>query len=280
MDSSSQSILARAVLTVLRPLLRVLIRNEVSHAQFSELARQAYVEVAYDHFSLPNRKMTYARAAVLTGLSRKEVVRLNAQRTAEVQLKQSTPNRALRVINGWMNDAEFLTAEGEPAVLPIQGAERSFSALVARYSGDITLGAVLDELERVGIVSRSDNDRVKLESQGYIPKDSELQKVQILATCAADLMSTAVHNLEDEKGDARFQRQLVYDNVPADVATDFRRIGEKKAMELLVELNQLLDSANRNHVPANTDKSSRVGMGVYYFENTNKPGTEKDEDQA
>ncbi len=280
MDSNAQSILTKAVLTVLRPLLRVLIRNEVSHAQFSELARQAYVDVAYEHFSIPNRKMTYARAAVLTGLSRKEVVRLNALRNADVKLKQSTPNRALRVINGWMHDAEFHTADGQPADLPIQGPTGSFSALVARYSGDITLGAVLDELARVGIVSRLENHHVRLESQGYIPKDNELQKVQILATCAADLLGTAAHNLENEQGDTRFQRQLVYDNVPHDVAGEFRIIGEKKAMELLVELNQLLDRAIRHDAAPNTDRTSRVGMGIYYFENQGNPRDTDHEDQA
>lgn len=280
MDANAQSILTKAVLTVLRPLLRVLIRNEVSHAQFSELARQAYVDVAYDHFTIPNRKMTYARAAVLTGLSRKEVVRLNALRDADVKLKQSTPNRALRVINGWMHDAEFQTPDGLPDVLPVQGPIGSFSALVARYSGDITLGAVLDELERVGIVSRLEDQRVRLESQGYIPKDNELQKVQILATCAADLLGTAAHNLEIGQDDARFQRQLVYDKVPTDIANEFRLIGERKAMELLVELNQLLDSAIRDGAPTTSEDTSRVGMGIYYFENQSNLKDSDHEDQT
>ena len=63
-------------------------------------------------------------------------------------------------------------------MLPLHGDTASFSALVARYSGDITLGAILDELIRIGVVSRDSRDRVHLESLGYIPQEDELEKIR------------------------------------------------------------------------------------------------------
>ncbi|MFK7993821.1 MAG: DUF6502 family protein [Granulosicoccus sp.] len=269
MKEEAKSIIARAVLAILKPLLRVLIKNEISHAEFAELARQAYVDVAYEHFAIPNRKMTYARAAVLTGLSRKEVVRLHALREADNVLIRSSPNRAMRVINGWMSDEEFLDNHGRPATLPVQGQTRSFAALCTRYSGDITLGAVLDELTRVGVASRLDGDRVRLDSQGYIPREDELEKINVLSTCAADLLGSAVHNLEHGASDPRFQRQIVYPSVASDIADQFREHSESQALQLLQELNQLLSSSKTN------DKDSverkRVGLGIYYFESKAKP---------
>jgi len=264
MSFTPKSILARAVLTVLKPLLRVLIRNEISQPEFAELSRQAYVDVAYDHFALEGKKMTYARVAVLTGLSRKEVVRLSKVREAEELSIQSTPNRAMRVINGWMNDAEFLDKNDQPAVLPLQGESGSFSALVARYSGDITLGAVIDELERIGVASRLDKHRVQLDKQGYIPQTDELEKIKVLATCASDLLGSGVHNIEHGDVAPRFQRQIVYPEVPAHAVKEFQRLGEKRANELLQELNQLLASG----IPENPDHTmtKRVGLGIYYFE--------------
>lgn len=265
MKEEATSVLARAVLAVLKPLLRVLIKNEISHADFAELARQAYVDVAYEHFTIPDRKMTYARAAVLTGLSRKEVVRLNALREEHGVLTRSSPNRAMRVINGWMNDDEFLDDQGNPLILSVQGNVRSFSALCARYSGDITLGAVLDELVRIGVVSRLDDDRVRLDSQGYIPQEDELEKIRVLATCTADLLGSAVHNLEHGTEDPRFQRQIVYPNVAADVAEKFRNQSEAQSMKLLLELNQLLSTAKTEE--NSSVERKRVGLGIYYFEN-------------
>ena len=52
------------------------MRHEFSHSEMTEMVRKTYVEVAYDVFAVPDRRMTYSRAALLTGLSRKEVVRL------------------------------------------------------------------------------------------------------------------------------------------------------------------------------------------------------------
>ncbi|MEE9318885.1 MAG: DUF6502 family protein [Granulosicoccus sp.] len=264
MKGNSRQVLIRAVVTVLKPLIRVLIRNEVSHSDFSELARQAYVDVAYEHFGISGRKTTYSRVSVLTGISRKEVVRLNGLRDAQGELTRSAPNRAMRVINGWMSDSEFLNKSGLPRVLPIQGDKGSFSSLVARYSGDLTLGAVLDELERIGATSRRSGDKVRLDSHGYIPQDDEFEKIHVLATCTADLLGTGAHNLEHGDTNPRFQRQLVYSAVTDKTVEEFRIRSEAESTKLLRELNRLLSSSKKKSIESPGRK--RIGLGIYYFE--------------
>ena len=265
MNESFRLVLANAVIGILKPLLRVLIRNEVSHAEFSELARQAYVEVAYEHFSLKGRKTTYSRVAVLTGLSRKEVVRLYKLIKQQQPAVKSVPNRAVRVINGWMQDKEFLDGQA-PRTLPLQGDKGSFASLVAKYSGDITLGAIVDELERVGVVSRPDKQTVKLNSYGYVPQEDELEKIKIMSVCAADLLNTTVHNLEQDEQQARFQRQIVYSDVPETVAEEFKVYSSEKSAEFLQQLNQYL--ARKTQSAASGQQTGRrVGLGIYYLEN-------------
>ena len=78
MGTDHKNVLARAIVKILRPLVRLLIRNEVTHAELTELVRQTYVDVAYESYSIPGQEMTFSRVAVLTGLSRKEVVRLKS----------------------------------------------------------------------------------------------------------------------------------------------------------------------------------------------------------
>lgn len=51
--------------------------------------------------------MTYARVSVLTGLHRKEVIRINELDVDSEITLQAQPNRALRVVNGWLTDSEF-----------------------------------------------------------------------------------------------------------------------------------------------------------------------------
>lgn len=264
MGASEHTKLIKAILCLLRPIVRILIRNEMSHAEFSELSRQAYVQEAYKHFAIPGRKMSYARVSVLTGLNRKEVVRLmNPDGASRLHAQ---PNRALRVINGWLTDTEF-SEGGKARELPLNGDAGCFRALVERYSGDISIGAVLDELKRVGVVEMQDKQHVKLVSKGYIPQDDELEKIEILSISAADLLHTAIHNLELEGNKPRFQRQVVYHKVPPDLAAAFEVISEKDSHELLQRLNSYLSEQLDGKGPDDAD-GRRVGLGIYFIDST------------
>jgi len=239
MKADIKTVLGRAVIKVLKPMLRVLIRNEVTVKEFNELVRQAYVDVSYEHFVIPGKKLSHNRIAVLTGLSRKEVMRLSNLRTSQGKITKPAPNRAQRVVNAWLSDKEFLTSKNKPRVLPLRGEQTSFSALVAKYSGDVTPGAILDELIRIGVVAKDSNDRIRLESIGYVPTKDDLKKIEELASSTADLLNTAVHNIETPDN-PRFQRQLICTGVSKNVAEKFRKQCIKKSESHLLDLNQLL----------------------------------------
>lgn len=273
MSESLQTILSKAVIQILKPIIRVLIRNEVSHAEFSALAKQAYVDVAYKHFVLPNKKMTYSRVSVLTGLNRKEVVRLTKEDNDQSNV--GTPNRTTRVVNGWLNDPDFIDKNKNPLVLNIKGGDNSFTTLVSRYSGDLTIGAIIDELERIGVAQRINAKQITLSQQGYIPEQGELEKIDILSICTSDLLSSAVHNLEHSNDEGRFQRQLVYRDIPARLADEFQTLSNQKAADLLIDLNKWLGDRTKYHPKDKLTEpkteievlKKRIGLGIYYFEN-------------
>ncbi len=281
MDKQLITSLPKAVIHILKPIIRILMRNDISHAEFSALAKQAYIDVAHKYFSIPNKKMTNSRVAVLTGINRKEVLRLSRIKEEQGNTLEGTPNRAKRVVNGWLNDPEFLDSDNNPLILSIKGSDNSFSELATRYSGDITIGAIIDELERIGVAKRLNNEQIQLIAKAYIPQTGELEKIDILSTCVTDLLSSAVYNLDAdvENGQGRFQRQLVYKNVPSDVADQFQQLSSKKSQELLEELNSWLAKntkaepktlENKNTQEATnfkTENKKRIGLGLYYFEN-------------
>jgi hypothetical protein len=61
-------------------------------------------------------------------------------------------NRAARVISAWVREPEFHDASGQPTPLSVEGDRTSFGVLVRRYSGDMPVRAILDELLRVRAV--------------------------------------------------------------------------------------------------------------------------------
>ncbi|MDQ2068862.1 DUF6502 family protein [Natronospira bacteriovora] len=183
--------LARALATFLRPLARLLLRNGMSYKAFAELAKRVFVEVARDEFRIPGRKQSDSRVSVITGLSRKEVKRVQSDAAHQPDSELRLHNRAARVIHGWVNDPDFQDRTGEPDRLPMENGGRSFTALVRRYSGDAPPRAVLDELDRVHAVERHDDGRLSLIARDYRPPaDVSPEKLDYLAEAMAGLISS------------------------------------------------------------------------------------------
>lgn len=258
--------LARAVRRLLRPLVRILLRHGVSFKEFAEWAKQVYVEVADRDFPLPGRKQTHARISVLTGLTRKDVQRIRELVPDADADALRQYHRAARVVGGWVRDHRFADARGAPAILPVEGDERSFAALVRAYSGDMPHRAVLDELVRVGAAVR-EGDAVRLVADAYVPQRGDPQKLLILGTDVEALVETIDHNLEAEPCEARFQRKVAYNNLPVEALPRLRTLGAARAQALLEELDRWLADHDRDTNPdVEGTGRKRAGVGIYYFE--------------
>ena len=219
-------------------------------------------------FGIPGRKQTVSRVSILSGLSRKEVQRLLGEQAQTAGTEaQERYNRAARVIAGWVRDKEFTDAAGDPLPLTQAGGGASFSLLVKRYSGDVPSRAVLDELLRVGAVERLTDDRIRLLSRAYIPRTSDLDKLDILGADVADLITTIDHNLQRSATDPRFQRKVMYDNLPKESMSEFRALSAQQAQALLEKMDEWLSQHDRDvNSSAQGTGRMRAGIGIYYFE--------------
>ncbi len=263
---SSQA-LSVAILHLLRPLARILLRNQVSHRTFAELAKQVYVEVANAEFGITGKKQTISRVAILTGLTRKEVQRLLAEPTNAEAATTEEYHRASRVITGWVRDPDFGDGKGHPHPLRMDGKRASFSELVKRYSGDIPVRAMLDELVRVGAAKQLKDGRICLLARGYVPQKGPVEKLKVLGSDTADLIATIDHNVYHKPTKPRFQRKVMYDNVPIEAAKEFRILAAAQGQELLEVLDRWLSHRDRDVNPATKGTGKmRVGLGVYHFE--------------
>ena len=76
MEEDLKQGLITAYRRLMRPLIRILIRNGVAYGEFAEIAKEVYIDVAASDFKVPHRKMSQARISILTGLTRKEKMSL------------------------------------------------------------------------------------------------------------------------------------------------------------------------------------------------------------
>ncbi len=242
----------------------------MSFKAFLDIAKHTYVEVAANEFHIPGKKQSISRIALLSGLTRKEVQRLLEAPAANDSDAGERYNRAARVVAGWVRDADFSDAEGNPKVLPLQEGSQdraSFAELVRRFSGDIPFRAVLDELLRVGVVEKLDDGNIRLKSRAYVPESGDADKLNILGTDVADLVDTIDHNLQQGGANPFFQRKVMYDNVPVEALQDFRRLSGVQAQTLLERLDKWLSQHDRDTHPGTSGTGRmRTGIGIYYFE--------------
>ena len=267
MKQDAKHALLAAVLKLLQPLIRILLRNGIPFGTFADLAKHVYVKIAMEEFGLPNRKQTASRVSIITGLTRKEVSRIQGLSEIENEETIERYNRAARVVSGWVRDSRFLDSTGQPAVLPVEGNGVSFSELVRHFSGDMPVRAVLDELDRVGVIDHLPDGRIRLLSRAYIPVTGEVDKLGILGTDVRDLICTIDNNITREADQRLLQRKVSYDNLPAEILPELRQLSAQKGQVLLEELDSWLSQHDRDNNPSVSGTGRhRAGIGIYYFE--------------
>ncbi len=275
MTESNADKLDRAIVVLLRPVVRLVLKRGMAFGRFSELVKRAYIEAAQKDFAVPDRRLSISRVAVLTGLTRKEASRLmQSEPIVDEATVRRHVNRAARVVSVWVTDSVYHDRRGEPGSLPFyaeDGAEGSpsFSDLVVAHGGDVTPRAVLDELLRVGAVDRSEDGRIRLVERAYIPSRDEAEKLQILGTDVADLVAAIEHNLDPDSQEPFFQRKVAYDNLPAAYLPALRALLSEKGQRLLEELNDDMAGHDRDVQEADDGASARrhrAMVGLYYYE--------------
>lgn len=268
MSTDTEKALSAAVLRLLRPLVRILLRNGFTYGAFADLAKWVFVDVASREFGVSGRKQTVSRVSVITGLNRKEVKRVQEIDAPDDAAAARQYNRAARVVGGWTSDPRFLDEDGAPAVLAFEADEgRSFSALVRAHSGDMTPRAVFDELLRVGAVEQDEDGAVRLVTRAYVPRTSDVDKLHILGSDVALLLSTIDHNLQHGGSAPLFQRKVAYDNLPQEALPQLHELAGEKGQRLLEELNRYLARHDRDANPeAQGTGRKQAGVGIFYFE--------------
>lgn len=266
MDENITKAIAAAITKLLRPMVMFLLRNGVPFQTFADIAKRVYVDLATEKFDIPGRKQSKSRVAILTGLSRREVLRVKRLPAQDDLGALDRINRAARVVSGWVVDKRFSDESGQPTDLPFEGGSGSFLQLVKSYSGDAPARAVLDELMRVGVVERTTGGKIHLLEHSYIPKAGEIEKIAMLGSDPSDLFSSIDHNIRHPEAPF-FQRKVNYDNLPSEALPELKKLAGEQSQALLERVDRWMSERDRDvnpRVPGSGRK--RAVVGIYYFE--------------
>jgi hypothetical protein len=270
MNDPTQKALSASITALLRPLVRLMLRHGIAFGTFAEVVKRVYVSVAEEDFALEKRKQSQSRIAVLTGLTRKEVLRISRIAEDDVDAFSQRPHRAARVISGWLHDSDFHDSRGRPASLELDNGPGNFGDLVARYSGDMTMRAMVDELLRVGAVVQLKNGKLKLTTSAYVPVNASPEALTLFGADVADLIETIDYNLDPDTEGTRFQLKTSYDNLSDQDAEAFCQWADPQSMMLIRRFDEWLATHDRDNPQSTHSRQqgagrNRIGVGIYLF---------------
>jgi len=267
-DSVKQTLLA-AYRVLMGPLVRILLRQGISYAEYSEVAKAVYVEVALKDFKVSGRKATRTRIAVMTGLTRKEVKRVIDEAIKERYELKTSFNRLTRVLVGWHTDPDFTGPYGMPLELQYETAnpgEPTFSELVKRHSGDMSPRSILDELIRVSAVRETDTGWYRVLRRDYIPEAQGVHNFERAGGVIRNFVNTIDFNMtKSAPGKGRFERQAVADDgIRKQDIAQFDQYLRERCQALLEEIDNWLTKLPKPD-PKKGDEVVRTGVGVYHY---------------
>lgn len=267
-DSVKQALLA-AFRVLMGPLVRILLRQGISYAEFSEVAKAVYVEVALKDFKVSGRRATRTRIAVMTGLTRKEVKRVIDEAVKERFELKTSFNRLGRVLVGWHTDADFTGPYGMPLELEYETGnpnEPTFSVLVKRHSGDMSPRSILDELVRVGAIRETEVGWFRVMRREYIPEAQGAHTFERTGVVVRNFVNTVEFNMTKlAPGKGRFERHVTADDgIRREDLPKFDHYLRERCQVLLEEIDNWLAGLPKPD-PKKGDDVIHTGIGIYHY---------------
>jgi len=266
METRVKTYLLDAIRMMMKPLVRLLINQGVSHQEFSEALKDVYVEAAVRHFNLPDR-IHQSGIAIKTGLTRKEVRRV-LDRALASEEDQKVSSRPERVLAGWHNDPRFTGPYGVPVDLKYEGefGKAGFVDLVKTYSGDMSPKAMLQELVRGGSASETEGV-IKVLRRDFEPGALSNDLIVRLGEIGHKFFSTAAANIEKTGQGSGYFDRLVYAErgCTENVIVDFDVFVKKHGQQFLEELDTWIAAHETDNDPEKERKDTGVYM-VHYVE--------------
>jgi len=266
MSENFKTTLLAAFGRLMKPLVRILLRNGVAYGEFAEVVKRVYVDVSATAIRDFGGVASESKVAIKTGLSRTEVARLLSHTGVNGDDIEARTNRVGWLLTLWHQDTG---PYGIPLELPFdeKPGKRSFCELVRR-SGALDVGPseLLDELVRVGAAVQLPNGLIRVLARSYLPSQTDPAALEFMSVAFTDLASTLARNLEYENRSKFFERRVwtPHGIAEKDVAA-FEQIVNEQGQHFLETLDDWLTSreteARKSH-----DEVVRVGVATYMFQ--------------
>ena len=255
----------KPVVFLLGPIVRILLRGGVPWADFAELSKEVYVDIARRDYGIQGRPTNLARVAMITGLSRREAGRVRKVLEDRTEAAPPAEDRISRILTGWHLDPDFQQASGRPALLAPEGDEPTIGGLFKKYAGDLPHGAMLKELLQLGLVEAAEDGRFRVLARDYVRTSQDPAIVRQMGIALHDHGNTLAHNVnQDRTKPARFEGMATNQKVNRRYSRTFEKLIEERGTAFLEEIDEWLSRHEVNEERNPTSAHTPDGCGAVF----------------
>ena len=259
-----QSALIAALKRLLRPLVRLLIREGLTFPALSALLKEVYVSVGERDYVPADGRQTDSRISLLTGVHRKDVRRLRSGGDDEVPGPPAALSLSAQIIALWAGSPDFADGAGAPCPLPRFAEDGpSFESLVTRVSKDIRPRAVLDDWLDRGLAHFDSRGRVALTEAALVPREDFEQLAFFLGRNLHDHIAACDHNLAGRRLPF-IERAVYYDQLTPEAIARLGSLAHDLGMTALLTLNREANALAQRQ-EGGPDADHRMSFGVYFY---------------
>ena len=263
MTETAHTRILKACYAALVPIARLLLRAGVNFREFNDLARLAFVTVASDEYGLRGRPTNSSRISAMTGIPRKEVSRIRAERPILEQLPRTELSPLGDILHRWHTDPLYLDEKGVPLPIPVDGPAPSFFELARECARDVPVGAIKVELVRIGAIFEHQDGRLRVLKRAAVPEAVDDRLITSLSFNLFCLASTIAYNSNPQrKTEGRIERFVQSDELTEDAKAQLRVLTRRRIERFTEELDEFFTAVASD----GSSGEGRVGVGVYYFE--------------
>jgi hypothetical protein len=256
---------------LLRPVVRIALKNGVAFPAFAGALRDAYIKVASSELKTSQSDVSGDAIALMTEIDVAQVVEvLQAPDVVELGGADRGVNSVARVLLGWHTDRDYIGPYGlvrdlafGPAEPPAKKDVSGFVDLARRYCPGISPKVILDELIRTGCVQDLGNGFYRALTRLYVPQQLSAESIRRLAEVVHNITETLEVNFRRSvRGTGRIERTVYadYGLRPEDL-TEFDKYVRERGQLFADDIDNWLSERSQEVHP----DAVQTGIGFYHY---------------
>jgi Family of unknown function (DUF6502) len=268
-QSVKQNLLA-AFRYLLKPLVRLAVKNGVSFPEFSEALKEAYVDVASKQVRTSGKDPTEEGISLIASIEIDDVRSILRAGDGAMygRVAQKVPPLSV-ILSAWHSDPRYTGPYGVLRDLefsPGIGADRSdsFSDLARAYCPEIAPQTILDELLRIGAVQAVGNGVFRAVKRSYVPDPLSLPSLLNLARVVHNVCETLEVNLREASvgGKGLIERTIyTVHGIPKEEHPAFDKFIRARGQAFADDVDNWITARDEEGI----NDGMHVGVGFYHY---------------